>query len=61
MLLAKLQVGFCNAKSVRFYNNAFDWSNDKWNLSAEIRPPQLQMDGYTARILKQSSLNLSIC
>lgn len=40
MISKKFSQGFSILAQHRFYNNAFDWTNDKWSLSAIITPPQ---------------------
>jgi hypothetical protein len=61
MLSYKIFRKFSTLGQGKYYNNAFDWADDKWNLAATIQTPQFLIDGKVVRLSKQSFLNLSIC
>lgn len=44
----------------RYYNNAFEWMDEKWNLTVTINPPQVYLEDSNIKIDKQSSLNFFI-
>jgi hypothetical protein len=60
MLFIGRKCCFSTLSGLRVYNNTFDWTGEKWSVSATISPPQLLPEGPIVKITYQSSLNLSI-
>lgn len=46
---------------MRYYNNSFEWADEKWSLTAVIQPPEIAMHETTINLAMQSALSFIIC